>query len=85
MLKGRLGTYMDANLHSSLPFEYQLKYGTACGNLDVAQLMNNAAAQGIWSPDSGLSEEIPLRFFWSDARAFSVDIGNSCLISLDRR
>ncbi len=76
---------MGDNSHSSLPIEYQLNYGTACGNLDVTQFMNNAPPQCVTSPDSGLPEEKPLRIFWGDSGTFTVDVSNSRLIGLDRR
>lgn len=34
--------YMRELLHTSLPIEYQLKYGTACGNLDWSQFVREA-------------------------------------------
>ena len=49
---------MSENLHSSLPVEYKLKYGTAHGNADLKDFVNQSSSCGLGSIDGGLPEKV---------------------------
>ena len=70
--------------HSSLPIEYQLQYGTACGDLDLSQVVNNAPNFGITSANGCFPEEVLLCGFGSDASPLAVHGHNSGLVGFDR-
>jgi len=42
-----------SNENSSLPIEYQLEYGTAVGNADLSDFVNQAKGFGVGSAHSG--------------------------------
>ena len=76
---------MSDNLHSSLPVEYQLQYGTACGNLDISQFVNKAAINGIPGAHGDLSQEEVFRVIRVDACPIVVDGFDALLIGANRR
>ena len=72
---------MDFDVHSSLPVEYQLEYGTAFGNADLTQFVNNPQPYSFGGANSGFLDEILLRHLKSDAGAIVIDSCNPLLIS----
>lgn len=72
------------NLHTSLPIEYQLKYGTACGYLNGPNLVSNAASNGISGVYGAFPQEELLCEFWINPRPLVVDSLDSLVIGLDR-
>jgi hypothetical protein len=71
---------MEGNLHSSLPIEYQLNYGTACGYLDISRFMNKTSINGIRGVDGLLSQEELLRLLGIDSGSILVNRGDPLLI-----
>ena len=60
------GEIMELN---GLPFEYEQDYGTACGDLDVAHIVNNPAASGKCRVFSLRLKEEPLYSGFFHAKA----------------
>ena len=76
---------LDALNNSSLPIEYELKYGTACGNLDIAQLMSKAASDSICGIYGGFAEKEILGVLWTNSSPLPIDGFDPLLIGLHRR
>ena len=74
---------MSENLHSSLPIEYQLSYGTAKGNFDLAQLVNNTSLFCDSSSQIAFPKEKTLSVIGSDSSPLAVNGLDSLLVSLD--
>jgi hypothetical protein len=66
-----------SNENSSLPIEYQLEYGTAVGNADLSDFVNQAKGFGVGSAHSGLAEKQPFGDILSNASSLFVNLGNS--------
>ena len=76
---------MSENLHTSLPIEYQLKYGTACGYLDRPNLVCQTITDGVVGTYVALPEEKLLCDFWINPRPITIDGLDAFLIGLNRR
>ena len=79
------GWTMLRTLHSSLPIEYQLKYGTACGNLDFTHLVGDSASDRVGGVYGGFSQEEFFGILWTNPSPFAVNGLDALLVSLDRR
>ena len=73
------------NLHTSLPIEYELKYGTPCGYFDVSNGMGNPPAYGISGIDGAFPQEKLLCDFWINPSPVTIDRFDPFLIGLNRR
>ncbi len=71
--------------HTSLPIEYQLKYGTACGNLDFSQLVCEAPGDSLGGIYGGLTEKKSFGVIWVNSSPVSVDSFDSLLVRLNGR
>ena len=69
---------------SSLPIEYQLQYGTACGNLDWSDVVRKATGDRVCGTYVGFPQKEILGVLWTNPRPFTVDSLDSLLIRLDR-
>ncbi len=75
---------MSQNI-TSLPIEYQLLYGTARGNADVSDFVNNTSVSGVRGANGTFSQEELFGLFRSDPGAITVDSHNPLLVRLNRR
>ncbi len=73
------------NLHTSLPIEYELKYGTARGYVNAADIVCDPALHGISGVHRALSQEKPLGDFWINPSPVTIDCPDLLLIGLNRR
>jgi hypothetical protein len=67
-----LGTrqnHMANEMHTTLPIEYQLKYGTARGNADLSDFVNQTPSLSFVRIESGLTHEVALSVRLSEARS----------------
>ena len=78
------GCVMLDNLHSSLPIEYQLKYGTACGHVDFAHFVREATGDRVCGPYGGFSQEEFFGVLWTNPSPLVVDGLDSLLVRLNR-
>lgn len=60
---------MSENLHTSLPIEYQLQYGTPCGYLNGPNFVSNSAGNGVSGAYGALPQEVLLCGFWINPRS----------------
>ncbi len=75
---------MPMNSNLSLPVEYQLKYGTAFGNLDFTQFVNNPVTNCFVGIDGCLLQEELLSDFRTNTRTLLVDSLDPLLVGSDR-
>jgi len=75
---------MAENLHSSLPIEYQLNYGTACRDLNVSQFMNKSTINGIAGAEGCLSQEELFRILGIEPGSLLVDRPDALLVGPNR-
>jgi hypothetical protein len=73
------------NLFSSLPIEYQLLYGTACGYLDSSNLVHEAVLDSIGGVYGAFPQEELLRDIWINPSPITIDCLDPFLISLNSR
>ncbi len=73
------------NLHSSLPIEYKLKYGTACGYLNVSDSVGDTLRDGVGGINGAFTKEKFLCDFWINPSPVTVDCFNPLLVGLNRR
>jgi len=71
--------------HSSLPIEYQLKYGTACGYFNGPQFVGEATLDGVGGAYGAFPQEKLLCGFWINSSPVVVDSLDSLLVGLNRR
>lgn len=76
---------MLSDMTSSLPIEYQLEHGTACGNIDDANLVSEPPVHCVFSDNIALPKEHLLCGIWLDASPVTINRLDALLISLDRR
>ena len=69
---------------NALALEYQRDYGTAWRDLNLADLVNNPAANGVCRVFGVGFEKEPIDLFPSQLRSLFEDLPNSALIRLDR-
>ena len=62
-----------------------MQYGTACGNSDLSQFVNNTSLNGIRCVYGDFSEEELLRIIGIDARPIAVNGFDPLLICADGR
>ena len=74
---------MLRNLTSSLPIEYELKYGTACGDLDGTDFVSQAFGYGVLSGDVAFPKEKLLCRFWLNPSPLVVNRLDALLVPLD--
>jgi hypothetical protein len=72
----------DAAL-DALALEYEGDYGTAHGNLEVADLMNDPTANGVCRVFGLRFEKQDFSLLGSDLGTFLEDLSNTFLIDLD--
>jgi hypothetical protein len=60
---------MANEMHTTLPIEYQLKYGTARGNADLSDFVNQTPSLSFVRIESGLTHEVALSVRLSEARS----------------
>ncbi len=77
-------TTMSNHLHTSLPIEYQLKYGTACGNLDSANFMSKPLSDSSGGGYVALPEEKLFCDLRINPRPITVDSLDALLVLLYR-
>jgi len=84
-LDGTIKTEYLAGMESNaLALEYKRDYGTASGDLDVLDLVNNPSANGVCCIFGlGLSKEVADSLL-SDIGAFCDDRANPLLVAQDR-
>jgi hypothetical protein len=70
---------------SSLPIEYQLKYGTACGDVNGSYFVGETALNSLGGTDVTFPQEKLFCGFWINPSPLVVDSLNSLLIGLNRR
>jgi len=75
---------MSDNLHTSLPIEYELKYGTACGNLDSSNFVSKAACDSLGGIYIALPKEKLLCDFWVNPSTLIIDSLDALLVPLNR-
>ncbi|HTP45065.1 MAG TPA: hypothetical protein VMJ13_10885, partial [Candidatus Acidoferrum sp.] len=68
--------------HSSLPVEYKLKYGTACGHVDFAHFVREATGDRVCGPYGGFSQEEFFGVLWTNPSPLVVDGLDSLLVRL---
>ena len=77
-------TTMSNDLHTSLPIEYQLKYGTACGNLDGTNFMSKTPGDSIGGSYVALPKEELLCDLRINPTPITVDGLDALLVFLNR-
>jgi len=75
---------MSDSLHTTLPIEYQLQYGTACGNLNGLDSMSQAAGNGLNGVHGVLSQENLFCSIRVNPRPLVIDSLDSLVVGLDR-
>lgn len=73
------------NLHTTLPIECELKYGTARGYAHAANPMGDTAFHGIVGVDRALAQEKLFGDFWINPSPVTIDSLDPLLIGLNRR
>lgn len=76
---------MSELLHTSLPVEYELRYGTACRNLHVSDFMRQTTADCIGGVYSAFAEEKALSVFPADPCPTVVNVFDAFVIGLNGR
>ena len=66
---------------TSLPLEYQLRYGTAFRNADLSEFVNNTKSHCIIRTDGSFLTEKLLSHIRSDESALVVDGGDPLVVS----
>ena len=75
---------MSDALHSSLPIEYKLQYGTACGNLNGLDSMSNSVFNSLSGIPSGLAQENLFGTLRINSRPLVVNSLDALVIGLNR-
>lgn len=76
---------MSDPLISSLPIEYELKYGTASGNIDSPHLVSDSPVDCILRADRGFSQEQLLCGLRLYSSPITIDSLNALLVRLNQR
>jgi hypothetical protein len=76
---------MSDSLHTTLPIEYQLNYGTACGDLNGLNPMSQTVSDGF----VGVHSILPQENFFGPVRINSsplvIDSLDALMVSLNSR
>jgi len=76
---------MPENLHSSLPIEYQLKYGTAIGNANISDFVNQSTSFSVFCGHPSFPQEQFFGVGLLDTSPFLIDVRDPSLVRLNRR
>ena len=71
---------MSNNVHSSLPVEYQLKYGTARGNAQLGDFVNKTPVDSLLCIESGLTQKVALGLFLGDTSPLGINTLDAGLV-----
>ncbi len=74
---------MSDSLHTTLPIEYQLQYGTPCGNLNGLDSMSETSANGFSSVHSAFAQENCFCSVRINSRPLVIDGLDSLVIGLN--
>ncbi len=69
---------------TTLPIEYELKYGTARGNADLSNFVNQTPSLSFVRVESGLTQEVALSVRVREVGPLGVNCFNSLLICTKR-